>query len=150
MISSLSYSQKNTRHPFNIQECYYQSWVAGIKGGGSGTDLHINFQKELPKDLELIKVYFQNRIAIPNKTDSKEYLFSFKGNTNEHPNEENRGEEEKTINSNIKKHPLSIRPKEVVLEYSYKGNTYFFKIKKVKEKEMLAYPSIRTDENDKN
>ena len=31
--------------PFKIAEAYYQNWVAGIKEGGSGTNVHITFSE---------------------------------------------------------------------------------------------------------
>lgn len=80
-------------------------------------------------------------MALPNKVTPKEYFFSFKENINCHPNEEISQEEKIT---------KVISSKQAVLEYFYKGNRSFFKIRKIKEKEILAYPSVRTDENDKN
>ncbi|OWP83898.1 hypothetical protein BWK59_08085 [Flavobacterium davisii] len=147
LLSFIAYSQKKA--PFIIQECYHQSWIAGIKGGGSGTDFHILFQNELPKDLELSKIYFQNKTAIPQKINPTEYLFSFKEEANKHPNEENT-EDKKNSPSTTTQNPLKITSKQAILEYYYKGNKAIFKIKKVKAKEILAYPSARTDENDKN
>ncbi|AEW86710.1 hypothetical protein B0A78_09485 [Flavobacterium columnare NBRC 100251 = ATCC 23463] len=141
IIPFLGYSQKTKKLPFNIEESYCQSWIAGIKGGGSGTDFYIIFQKELPKEVVLSKLYFQNKMALPNKVTPKEYFFSFKENINCHPNEEISQEEKIT---------KVISSKQAVLEYFYKGNRSFFKIRKIKEKEILAYPSVRTDENDKN
>ncbi|AND64127.1 hypothetical protein AX766_06725 [Flavobacterium covae] len=149
LVYFTGYPQKTNKQLFVIQECYYQSWIAGIKGGGSGTDLHILFEEELPKDIVLSKIYFKNKVANPNKVTSKEYFFSFKDNINWLANEENHQDEQNII-SNTEKAPLNITFRQAVLEYFYKGKKSFLKIKKVKEKEMLVYPSMRTNENDKN
>jgi hypothetical protein len=44
----------------NINEAYYQKWVSGVRGGGSGLNIHLSVDN---KDLEnkLIGLYFKDK-----------------------------------------------------------------------------------------
>src|SRR5690554_2660964 len=47
--------------PFKIAEAYTQSWVAGTKEGGSGTNIHLVLS-EMEDDVVVQNVYFRNQI----------------------------------------------------------------------------------------
>ena len=53
--------------PVGISEVYSQYWVAGIKGGGSGTNVFLQLDKELPSNVIIKQLYFQKKVAIFNK-----------------------------------------------------------------------------------
>ena len=44
----------------NINEAYYQKWASGVRGGGTGLNIHISIA---PKDIEkkLIGLYFKDK-----------------------------------------------------------------------------------------
>jgi len=127
--------------PVAITESYYQRWVAGVRGGGSGIGVYIRFEKALPNEITLTQLYFNNNFAKANKISDTEYHFNFVGKANF-----DRGEEEPSdvpAQSNNTKVPFSITDNEAVLEYTQKREKKYFKMTQLKEKEMLAYPSAR-------
>ena len=54
----------------NIQSASYQTWVAGVRGGGSGIYFNVEFKSELPSNIELKKVIFRGYQAPFDKQDN--------------------------------------------------------------------------------
>ena len=46
-----------------IGETYFQNWVAGVQGGGSGTNFFIQCKKAAPKEMVLKALYFRGKKA---------------------------------------------------------------------------------------
>ena len=44
----------------NINEAYYQKWVSGVRGGGSGFNIHLSVDND-DLDTKLIGLYFKNK-----------------------------------------------------------------------------------------
>ena len=61
------------KFPIGITKVYHQRWVAGVRGGGSGTGFYITFEKELPNDIELNQLYFRKGVAKSHKISETEY-----------------------------------------------------------------------------
>lgn len=134
-------NQIQDKFPIPIKEVYYQNWVGGVQGGGSGTVFYIEFKKDLPKTLLLKQLYFKEGVVSANKVSDKEFSFSFTGTSNW-----NRGAETEISDVPQPKPvvpPLSIKEDEAILEYLYNGKIKYFKFTNVKQKEILAYPSVR-------
>lgn len=127
--------------PVPIIEAYHQHWVAGVRGGGSGTGFYITFEKELPKDIELNQLYFRNGVAKANKITDAQYMFSFVGKANFQRGNEILSDAPPKTNDITP--PFKIEDSEAILEYTQKGEKKYFKITDAKEKEMLAYPSAK-------
>lgn len=126
-----------------IKKAYYQSWVAGVRGGGGGTNFSIEFKEKLSKDFVLNQLYFRsNKGKITKLTDNVYF-------TNQVRNINRREQEEITDDANISqkeeitKTPFPISENEAILEYTYKNQKRYYKISKIEEKEMLMYPSAR-------
>ncbi|MCL9809903.1 hypothetical protein [Flavobacterium luminosum] len=68
--------------PVKIDEVYFENWVAGIRGGGSGTNFHIRFSQGLPKEIKIQQLYFRGKVESLQPIDNFNYLVSFKGNAN--------------------------------------------------------------------
>lgn len=49
--------------PINFGEPYFQTWVAGIQGVGSGMTLFIPISTEMPSNIILDSVYFRGKIT---------------------------------------------------------------------------------------
>lgn len=129
--------------PVPIQEVYFQNWVAGVRGGGAGTNFYIEFKDKLPTDINLHQVYFRNYKNEVNQETEKLYSVLFLSEANKKdetiPSDENQQKSE----AKVIKPPFPINDNEAVLEYSYKGNRQWYKLTDVKEHEMVAYPSAR-------
>ena len=126
-----------------IQKAYYQNWVAGVQGGGGGTNFSIEFKEKLSKDFVLNQLYFRsNKGKITKSTDN---VYS----TNQVRNINRREQDEITDDANISqkeeitKTPFPISDNEAIIEYTYKNQKRYYKISKIEEKEMLMYPSAR-------
>ena len=124
-----------------IQQAYSEHWVAGVRGGGSGTSFTIEFNKMLPEDIALVQVYFLNNKAKITKITETRYQASITGQANWERKEmpETDGQPKVTIVES----PIKIEDNEAVLEYTHKGVKKHYKISPVKEKEPLYYPSVR-------
>ncbi|RXR20908.1 hypothetical protein EQG63_02935 [Flavobacterium amnicola] len=129
------------KFPVAIVEAYHQRWVAGVRGGGSGTSVYIGFEKALPQEIELKQLYFRNQLAKANKISESEYNFSFVGTANFDKGDELQSDVPSKAKAN--QPPFAIKEDEAILEYTQKGEKKYFKITNLKEKEMLAYPSAR-------
>ena len=127
--------------PVAITEAYHQRWVAGVRGGGSGTAVYILFEKELPKEIEVKQLYFNKNIAKANKISESEYNFNFVGQANFDKGNELQSDAPSKPKEMLP--PFAIKDDEAILEYTQKGEKKYFKITNLKEKEMLAYPSAR-------
>ena len=56
VVTSCSCQDKIVKE--NQLSASYQTWIAGVRGGGSGINFHLEFKSELPSNTELKKVIF--------------------------------------------------------------------------------------------
>ncbi len=127
---------------FPISEIYYQSWVAGVRGGGSGIDVHVEFTNELPKDTELKEVQLLNYTSYKvENTEKTKYIARIKTEANEMVLAENPKDE--YGNEAPVKNENSLIEGEVLLTFEKNGKAFTQLIQNVKQKEMLAYPSAK-------
>lgn len=126
-----------------IKSAYYQNWVAGVRGGGGGTGFYIEFTEKLPKDFVITKLYFRNKISKITASENNLYLANFARNINKRPQDEIADDANVSQKEEITKTPFPISENEAILEYTYKGQKRYYKISKIEEKEMLAYPSAK-------
>lgn len=110
---------------------YFEKWVAGVRGGGTGIHFYVIFKTPLPADIQLQKVDFKGKEAVFSTQDGLHYTANIitkkGGNFNTGENENN----ETLPESNAAK-----------LYFSVKGKLEVHTLENVKEKEMLAYPSM--------
>ncbi|MFE3868345.1 hypothetical protein ACFX5E_09710 [Flavobacterium sp. LS2P90] len=129
--------------PQKIKSVYYQKWIDLKESKGSGTFFYIEFEAPLSKDIQLVKIYFQNQEAnfepvtkntfvahlAPNHTTPD--LILHKDSRKEYGNQA----------PVITKPKFVLKATEALLEYKSNGKSYFFKINNPKEKPMITYPS---------
>lgn len=121
-----------------LQEVYYQKWIAGVKGGGSGIDLYLELQKPLEKGVALEKVKFESYEAFFEKVSEKIYIAHIKTTLNELVLDENPKKEYGN------QAPVStLKPNEAIIFFTVNGKQLSQHIENVKEKELLAYPSSK-------
>lgn len=68
--------------PGEITSVYFQDWVAGVRGGGSGTDFYIELGQPLPEGIVLDQVYFRDKRAPLNMKTKTFYEVGFLNNVN--------------------------------------------------------------------
>lgn len=127
---------------YPISEIYYQSWVAGVRGGGSGINIHITFKDKLPSDVQLKKVQLLHYTSYTiDTTENSEYIGRIKKETNEMVLEENPIDE--YGNEAPIKQEKSLKEGQVLLTFEKDGKEFTKLIENVKQVEMLAYPSTK-------
>lgn len=143
--SSAQKLEKET--PFKIESAYFQSWVAGIEGGGSGINIFISTEDLSQKKIDLDSVYFRGKASKFETKPIKPYSFIGRFSTpfnqkrdlimSNKPNAEY-GNEAPQPNFKI---PFKIKDDECVISYKEGNKTKYFKIEKVVEKKSIQYPS---------
>jgi hypothetical protein len=126
-----------------IQKVYYQNWVAGVRGGGGGTNVSIEFTEKPSKDFVLNHLYFRNKKAKITESTDNVYFVNIVRDINRRVNDEITDDANASQKEEIIKTPFPISENEAILEYTYKKMKRYYKISKIEEKEMLLYPSAK-------
>lgn len=113
-----------------IEKITYQNWIGGVKGAGGGTILNIILLENLPSNIELIKIQFQEREGIITKVGDLSYQSSIKTFDNKF---------ETVPTPTIK---TDLKPNQAKVFFKIEGKESFIIIDNIKEIPMLAYPSI--------
>lgn len=150
LIAMVSFSQcsssKKTQNsaPFEIGEAYYQKWIAGVKGGGSGINIFIPIISN-PNNVMLDSVYFrgkQSKIETVNKTL---FIGRFKTATNTKKDivmsSEPYAEYGNKAPSFTKKSPFKLNDDECVVSYIINNKVKYLKISNNFKKEHKIYQS---------
>ena len=116
----------------------YQSWVAGVRGGGSGINFYIDLKSELPVNIELKKLIFRGYEVPFEKQDNLHFQAMIKTPSNQ---EKIEGDDTQIYTS--PKNALTLADNEAILVFSKNGKEYQQKITNVTEKPALEYPSAR-------
>lgn len=127
--------------PFKIGPSYFQKWVAGVRGGGSGTNVHLVIE-ELEEGVVLKELYFQKQVTTlyASKNEIDQFMGSFK-------NDENRDvimdvdPVKEAQNVPPEAFPFDLDENEAVIGYTFNGEAAFALVSDMKEKPLLAYPS---------
>lgn len=126
-------------------EVYYQNWMAGVRGAGSGTDLYIS--KSAVDNKQLITAYFMNRVVDFDVTtkESSMYIARFKGAANQifDTNMEAEAINEYGNKAPVEKtqFPFKLVANEAVVSYLENKKIMYLKLTNISKKESLAYPS---------
>ena len=140
--TAVSETTGSSEKPFKLINSYYQDWVAGVQGGGSGTNIHLRFETMEP-GVELVDVYFRNNSASLTRkmTSAIAYIGQIKKQENRPDIIMDGDISQEAQNRPPKMLPLEIPDTHAAFRYSYQGKTYVHVIENIEEKEMLAYPS---------
>lgn len=129
--------------PFSVKDAYYQDWVAGIKEGGSGTNVYITLD-DFTDDVVIEKIYFRDKVvkAQISPQNRKQYAGYF------------RNEQGKDIvmdidpvkeaqNTPPETNPFKLEHNEAVIAYLHMDKVKYTRITDMRREEMIAYPSTR-------
>ena len=147
-FSQCSSAQKLQKEaPVKFGTAYYQHWVAGVQGGGSGINLFIETEGTLKENIQLDSVYFRGMVAKfqvkPNNPSLFIGRFSLKANQkrdiimSSKPKAEYSNELPK-LKTEI---PFDLKDNECVVSYKEGDKMKYFKIENVVEKQPQYYPS---------
>ena len=132
----------DTNPPFQVGSAYAQDWIAGVQGGGSGTNFYVTFSS-IKEGVVFEYVYYGKKgtplVSSPNVR--VQYIGYFKNAM--HTDVIMDGE---TINEAVNTPPLvstfDLADDEAVFSYTKDGERMHFKISGVERKEPIAYPSV--------
>ncbi|MFY7987942.1 MAG: hypothetical protein ACOVNP_03600 [Flavobacterium sp.] len=116
----------------------YQTWVAGVRGGGSGINFYVDLKSELPFNVELKRVIFRGYEVPFEKQDDLHFFANIKTEANQQKFD---GDDSQVFTS--PKNALTLAENEAVLIFAKNGKEYNQKISNVIEKPSLEYPSAR-------
>ncbi|MFC4738464.1 hypothetical protein ACFO3U_00500 [Flavobacterium ponti] len=126
----------------NIESVYYQKWMAGVQGGGSGINFHVNLNLPLEENSKLEKVQFDVYEVAFEKISETEYIAKINTHQNDLILDEN---PEKEYGNEASK--LNLKPNEANLIFRVNKKVVIKNIQNVKEKSMIAYPSMERQKN---
>ncbi|WP_396210741.1 hypothetical protein [Flavobacterium sp.] len=116
----------------------YETWVAGVRGGGSGIHFYVDLKTPLSKEIELEKVIFRGYEVPFEKIDSLHFIARIKTEGNQQ-----KFDGDVTSKSTSPKTQYKLHPEEALLLFVKSGKEIKIKIKKVTERPMLEYPSAK-------
>lgn len=125
--------------PFEVTSAFYQPWVAGVKKGGKGMHLGVILE-EMTEDVEIGDLFFREQVVRARRDPNNPDLFT--ASYKEEPRDvvmdaDPLQEAQNTPPINF---PFELDEEEMVLSYSYQGESYFVLIKDLEKRPLLAYP----------
>lgn len=148
-IASLSFSQCASTYklqettPMVFGQVYYQSWVAGVKGGGSGVNLYIPIEKN-PKNMVLDSVYYKSKRLALEQANPNLYVGRIRNIANQKPDiimsNEPYAEYGNSVPQIQYSIPFELKDDECVLVYTEGENQKYYKLTGIIKKEPLLYP----------
>lgn len=116
----------------------YETWIAGVRGGGSGINFYVDLKTELSEEIELKKVIFRGYEVPFEKQDALHFIARIKTEGNQQKFD---GDDSQIYTS--PKNALTLSENEAILIFLKNGKEIRQNIKEVKEKPMLLYPSTK-------
>lgn len=123
--------------PGKIISVYFQGWVSGVRGGGSGTNFYIELAEPLPEGVKMSKVYFRGQKEPITPINKMLYEARF-------PNNRNNGNEDILLSKNETivnvVHSLPVDDTEAELVYYEDNVLKLYLLSDLKEIPPLFYP----------
>lgn len=139
---SASKEKEEASDILEIEEVYYQKWAAGVQEGGSGINFYLKLKKPLSNELVLEKLRFE-AVEVPFKKENEiVYVAKITNPQNDLILDEN---PQKEYGNQI---PIKrLKPNEAYLLFKMNSKVYAKHLQNVKEKPMIAYPSMNKPKN---
>jgi len=129
----------------SLSKVYYQHWVAGVRGGGSGTNLYVS--KSAVGNKQLVSAYFKGKVIDfdPLIKGGNVYVAYFKGTSNLIHDIKMHSDTANEYGNNVppkkKEFPFKLEANEAIISYLENDEIRYLKLTNIPEKESLAYPS---------
>ena len=130
------------RASFILDTVYIQSWMAGVRGGGSGIHMYITLESN-KNNVMLDSVYFRG-LQAKVELSKISYIASFKTSANQKDDiimSNNKNDEYGNLPPEEQNFPFQLKENECVLSYIENNTTKYLLVKNVQEKPQLEYPS---------
>jgi len=124
----------------NIQSVYFENWISGVRGGGSGTNFFMGFKEPLPEGVVLSQLYFRGKKAPVIALSKFSYTANFSDNgVNPNDNPSSGADTGKTAML-VAEPPFPIEDDQALLEYYDNQELSYYLLTKVEEKELVFLP----------
>tara|TARA_B110000037_G_scaffold107971_1_gene125084 strand:- start:9779 stop:10282 length:504 start_codon:yes stop_codon:yes gene_type:complete len=134
--------QFQTTAPIDFSEPYYNSWVAGIEGGGAGINVFLPTTK--PSKIIIDSLHFRGEKSAVETRDQL-IIGRFKYTTTRKKDiifsSDRRAEYGNTPPTQIDASPFTLSQNECVISYQVKNKRLYYKISNLKKGGSIAYPS---------
>lgn len=135
---------------FEISEASFQKWFGGTQEAGKGIHFNLIFS-EISEDVLLQKIYFRGKEEVLKQYPKNRNLYratfvdKFKEDVvlDSNPVKE-MDNPRPSLASEI---PFELKSNEAVIQYQKGTKTFYYKIENITEKEEVAYPSSKPDDN---
>lgn len=133
-----------TKAPLTIGDVYYQHWVAGVQGGGSGIKIFIPVISN-PNKVILDSVYFQGKQAKLEYRNNDVFIGRFQSEINKKEDiimsSDPYAEYGNKVPEIPKKPRFQLLEDECVVSYKVENEVKYFKIEKINKKDVLEFMS---------
>lgn len=129
--------------PFQTGEVYFEQWIAGVQGGGSGIDVYIPIVK-ISDGIQLEKAFFRGKVAPLTASKEKIFIARFQTDLNKERDITMHSDTvEESVNTPAvsESFPFPLKDDEVGVIYKEKGITGYTKLTKIIQKESIPRPS---------
>jgi hypothetical protein len=134
--------QVQTKTPFTIERSTYNDWIAGVKGGGSGTNVIVTIKDLDTNNVVIDSMYFRGR-RVKVEIKSSSYIGRFNSILNQRQDKVLHSDSQKEFGNLAPKVeteiPFELENDEVVLSYKEKGKLKFYKIQLEKAEDLLCH-----------
>ena len=133
--------------PFILSQTpYYQAWISGMPGGGSGINVFIPIEEAMNFRLDSLHFRGQRVKAV---YQNKSIFACFEINDNQNKdiilNKDVLDEADNSLLSNIDRSPFSLKHNACILSYQVKNKRYYYKVEDLQQKPSIGYPSAPTN-----
>lgn len=126
--------------PVVIGGVYFENWTSGVRGGGAGINLFIEFKAALPKEIVLKQLYFRDKKSSLNQLTETSYVSRFL-NADANPKDNIvLSYEARNSEKNSASPPFVIKDNQAVLEYFKNEELNYYLISDIKELPLQFYP----------
>ena len=133
-----------TNAPLTLGDVYYQHWVAGVRGGGSGINIFIPIVSN-PENIMLDSVYFQGKKAKLEYRNNEVFIGRFQSEINQKSDivmsSDPYAEYGNKVPEIPKKLPFKLLEDECVVSYKLANKVKYFKIEKINKKDVSEFMS---------
>ena len=124
--------------PLTFKESYYQEWVSGVKGGGSGVDVFLLIEENnINRNVQMKGLYFKQKYCELELQGNNKYQGFIKTSKNIIPNiSDNSVPIDKSEDEKI---PFSLEKNNAVVSFTENGKQKYVKLK-LKKKQNQYFP----------
>lgn len=125
--------------PVEIKIAYFEGWISGVQGGGSGTNFFIELSEPLPKEVFMKNVLFRGNKAAVFPISELLYVVRFSNGSNSGEGIPTDYDTFRMLTNSVPS-TTPIKDDQALLEYVSNGEIIWYLITNVKEQEPNFFP----------